>query len=193
MPKVISVNIGVPAAIDETTRKRRIVYSGIIKHPAEGPVAVRQLNLDGDKQADLTVHGGVNKAAYVYPSEHYEFWRAIYPQMKLEWGTFGENLTTEGILESDVHVGDRLSIGSTIFCVTEPRFPCYKLGIRFNDEGILKSFLESERSGYYLKVLKEGWIKAGDPISLQHIDTEGSETITSLVRMVKREEQQKSS
>src|SRR5207245_4435462 len=108
-----------------------------------------------------------------------------YPDMEMPWGTFGENFTTEGLLESEVHVGDRLGIGSAEFAVTQPRFPCYKLGLRFGTQAILKTFLDSERSGYYLKVLREGKVKAGDPIKTIEVN-ENSQTITSMVQMVKR-------
>jgi len=148
-------------------------------------VKVGRLNLEGDRQADLTVHGGVDKAVYAYPSEHYPFWVEKYPDTEMPWGSFGENLTTEGLLESEVHVGDRLGVGSAEFTVTQPRFPCYKLGLRFGTQAILKTFLDSERSGYYLKVLQEGKVKAGDPIKTLEVN-ENSPTITSMVQMVKR-------
>jgi len=148
-------------------------------------VKVGTLNLEGDRQADLTVHGGVDKAVYAYASEHYRFWVEKYPNMELPWGTFGENLTTEGLLEDKVHVGDRFGVGSAEFAVTQPRFPCYKLGLRFGTQAILKTFLDSERSGYYLKVLREGKVKAGDLIRTVEVN-ENSPTITSMVQMVKR-------
>ena len=146
---------------------------------------VGTLNLEGDRQGDLTVHGGVDKAVYAYASEHYRFWVEKYPNMELPWGTFGENLTTEGLLEDKVHVGDRFGVGSAEFAVTQPRFPCYKLGLRFGTQAILKTFLDSERSGYYLKVLREGKVKAGDLIRTVEVN-ENSPTITSMVQMVKR-------
>jgi len=161
------------------------VQSGFIKKPVSGAVKVRRLNLEGDRQADLTVHGGVDKAVYAYASEHYPFWVEKYPDMEMPWGTFGENLTTEGLLESEVHVGDRLGVGSAEFAATQPRFPCYKLGLRFGTQAILKTFLDSERSGYYLKVLREGTVKAGDLIRTVEVN-ENSPTITSMVQMVKR-------
>jgi len=183
MKRVISVNVGIPAEIGGTPKNRKVL-SGIIKNPVAGSVIVGKLNLDGDRQADLSVHGGEDKAVYVYPSEHYAFWRKQYPGVKLDWGTFGENLTTVGILESDVHIGDELAIGSAKFQVTQPRFPCFKLGIRFNDQEVIKTFLDSERTGFCLKVVKEGRIKAGDPIKLSRSRNE--ETITSIVQSVKK-------
>jgi MOSC domain-containing protein YiiM len=125
---------------------------------------VRTLNLDGDRQADLTVHGGPEKAVYVYPSEHYAFWKRELPEMDLPWGMFGENFTTEGINETETHIGDRFRIGSAEVMVTQPRMPCYKLGIRFGRTDIIKRFLVSERSGFYLSVLKEGEVGVGDEI-----------------------------
>ncbi len=161
------------------------IYSGFVKKPVTGEVKVGKLNLEGDRQADLTVHGGIDKAVYAYPSEHYPFWVEKYPDMEIPWGSFGENLTTEGLLESEVHLGDRLGVGSTELEVTQPRFPCYKLGLRFGTQAILKTFLDSERSGYYLKVLREGKVKAGDSIETIEVN-DNSPTITSMVQMVKR-------
>jgi len=161
------------------------IYSGFVKKPVTGEVKVGKLNLEGDRQADLTVHGGIDKAVYAYPSEHYPFWVEKYPDMEIPWGSFGENLTTEGLLESEVHLGDRLGVGSTELEVTQPRFPCYKLGLRFGTQAILKTFLDSERSGYYLKVLREGKVKAGDSIEAIEVN-DNSPTITSMVQMVKR-------
>lgn len=141
--------------------------------------------MEGDHQADLTVHGGEDKAVYAYPSEHYRYWAEKYPTTELPWGSFGENLTTEGLLEQDVHIGDRLALGTAEFAVTQPRFPCYKLGLRFGTQAILKTFLDSERSGYYLRVLREGQIEAGDNIEILESNM-NSMTITGAVRMVKR-------
>ena len=148
---------------------------------------VGRLNLEGDRQAGLTVHGGVDKAVYAYPSEHYPYWAEKYPKMAIPWGSFGENFTTEGLLEDEVHIGDRFVVGSAEFAVTQPRFPCYKLGLRFGTQAILKTFLDSGRSGYYLKVLREGKVKVGDTIRTVEVN-ENSPTITSIVRTVKRNE-----
>ena len=120
------------------------------------------LNLEGDGQADLTVHGGTSKAVYVYPAEHYDFWRGELPDMKLSWGHFGENLTTRGLLEDAVHIGDVFRIGSALTRVTEPRMPCFKLGIRFGRADMVKLFLAARRTGFYLAVLEEGAVEAGD-------------------------------
>jgi MOSC domain-containing protein YiiM len=138
--------------------------TSIYKSPAAGRVAVRWLNLDGDEQSDLTVHGGVDKAVYVYPSEHYAFWKNELPDAQLEWGAFGENFTISGLLESTVQIGDRLRIGTAEFTVTQPRMPCFKLGIKFGRDAIIKRFLESRRSGFYLRVEREGEVGAGDAI-----------------------------
>ena len=138
------------------------VSTGIFKEPVEGKVMLRTLNLDGDRQADLTVHGGVSKAVYAYPAEHYEFWKSELPEMLLPWGMFGENFTTEGLSESTVNIGDRFRIGSAELMVTQPRMPCYKLGIKFGRTDILRRLLASGRTGFYLSVLKEGEVEAGD-------------------------------
>lgn len=161
--RVISVNVGLPR---EVVWKGRTVSTGIFKEPVAGRVAVRKLNLDGDRQADLSVHGGPDKAIYVYPSEHYQYWREEFPEMELPWGMFGENLTIEGLLEQDVHIGDLFQIGSAKVIATQPRLPCYKLGIKFKRDDILKRFLASGRSGFYLSVLEEGDVAGGDSITL---------------------------
>jgi MOSC domain-containing protein YiiM len=127
---------------------------------------VSTLNVEGDQQSDLTVHGGPDKAVYAYPSEHYPFWRTELPGMDLPWGVFGENFTTAGLLEETVHIGDRFRVGSAEFVVTQPRMPCFKLGIRFNRSDMVKRFLQSGRTGFYFAVLKEGEVAAGDSIKL---------------------------
>jgi MOSC domain-containing protein YiiM len=143
---------------------------------------VNDLNLEGDAQADLRVHGGWSKAVYAYPSEHYDFWRAEYPDKEIEDAQFGENLATAGILESELFIGDRLRIGTAEFIVTEPRMPCYKLGIRFGRKDILRRFLQSRRSGFYLAVTKTGEVGAGDEIELLSKD-ENRVTVTDIVRL----------
>lgn len=127
---------------------------------------LRTLNLDGDRQADLSVHGGVSKAVYGYPVEHYGFWRKELPDMELPYGMFGENFTTEGLLETELNVGDRFRIGEAELMVTEPRLPCYKLGIKFGRTDIIRRFLQSRRTGFYFAVVKEGMVKSGDEIEL---------------------------
>jgi len=141
------------------------VESGIFKLPARGTVRVETLGLQGDVQADLTVHGGQKKAVYAYPSEHYEFWNNQL-HATFEWGMFGENLTTQGLLEESVHTGDCFQVGSAELIITQPRFPCYKLGMKFDSMKMVKRFQLSGRSGFYLGVLKEGEIAAGDQIRL---------------------------
>ncbi len=161
--RVVSVNVGKPREVEW---KGKIVSTSIFKEPVTGRVAMRRLNLDGDRQADLSVHGGPEKAVYVYPAEHYQFWRNEFPNMELPWSMFGENLTVEGLREDTVNIGDQLRIGSAQVVVTQPRMPCYKLGIKFKRDDILKRFLVSGRSGFYLAVLEEGEVEAGDPITL---------------------------
>jgi MOSC domain-containing protein YiiM len=161
--KLLSVNVGLPR---EVQADGRTVLTSIFKSPVSGRVPIRGNNLAGDQQSDLKVHGGRAKAVYAYPSEHYAFWREQLPAVDLPWGRFGENLTIEGVLETDVHVGDRLRIGTAELVVTQPRMPCFKLGIRFDDPGMLKRFLDSRRSGFYLMVAKEGDVAAGDRIEV---------------------------
>jgi MOSC domain-containing protein YiiM len=159
--KILSVNVGLPR---EVTWQGKLVTTGIFKEPVNAPVMMRTLNLEGDRQADLTVHGGVDKAVYVYPSEQYDYWRAELPGVDLPWGVFGENFTTEGLLEEAVYIGDRFRVGETEVMVTEPRMPCYKLGIKFGRADIIKRFLASRRTGFYFAVLREGMVGAGDAI-----------------------------
>src|SRR5204863_10010057 len=142
------------------------VTTGNFKEPIQERVMMRTLNLDGDQQADLTVHGGVSKAVYAYPSEHYNYWRSELPGMDLSWGMFGENFTTEGFLEDAVYIGDRFRIGETEVMVTEPRMPCYKLGIKFGRADIVKRFLASRRTGFYFAAVCEGMVGTGDAIRL---------------------------
>ncbi len=161
--KLISVNVG-PSR--EVEWRGNNISTGIFKSPVEGRIRLRTLSLDGDKQVDLTVHGGPDRAVYAYPSEHYEFWRAELNQLELPWGSFGENFTTAGLIEDAVHVGDRFRIGAAVLTVTQPRLPCYKLGIRFNDAQMVKRFLETDRSGFYMAVVEEGEVAAGDEIEV---------------------------
>jgi MOSC domain-containing protein YiiM len=160
--KLISVNVGRPRDLEWNGRE---VRTSIWKTAVPGRVRVRELNVDGDEQSDLTVHGGRDKAVYAYPSEHYEFWHRELPGMDLTWGAFGENFTTDGLLEPNVKIGDRIRAGSAELVVTQPRMPCYKLGIRFGREDMLKRFLKSGRSGFYLAVLREGEVGSGDAIA----------------------------
>jgi MOSC domain-containing protein YiiM len=160
---VVSVNVGLPITV---RTKKREVTTGIVKRPVEGRVAIRRLNLDGDRQADLTVHGGPAKAVYAYPLEHYAYWAGELGG-KVPLGAFGENLTIAGLpLEDEAAVGDRFRVGTAELVVTQPRIPCFKLGVRFGREDIVKRFLASGRSGYYLAVAVEGDVGAGDDVEL---------------------------
>jgi len=161
--KLVSVNVGLPRLV---LRSGEPVSTGIFKEPVAGRVMLRTLNLDGDRQADLSVHGGPSKAVYVYPSEHYDFWKRELPEMDLPWGMFGENFTTRGVREQEMNIGDKFRIGEATVMATEPRMPCYKLGLRFGRTDIIKRFLASERSGFYLAVLQEGEVGTGDEIEL---------------------------
>ncbi len=155
--QIVSVNVGLPR---EVPWNKITISTGIYKKPVIGDVVVRKLNLEGDRQADLTVHGGPYKAVYAYPAEHYGFWRDEFPEMPLTWGYFGENLTTTGLREDEVYIGDTFRIGSATFQVTQPRLPCYKLALRFGRDDIIKRFLASRRTGFYLSVLEEGTVRA---------------------------------
>lgn len=177
--KILSVNVGLPREVDW---KGRVVTTGIFKEPVEGRVMMRTLNLDGDGQADLSVHGGPTKAVYLYPIEHYVYWRTEFPEMDFPPGMFGENLTTEGLFEDAVNVGDRFRVGTAEVMVTEPRIPCYKLGVKFGRDDIVKRFLASHRSGFYCAVLREGEVGAGDTIELTRRDVNNI-TVTDITRL----------
>jgi MOSC domain-containing protein YiiM len=160
--KLLSVSVGLPREVEW---KGKLVRTSIFKTPVTGRVPVTKLNLKGDQQSDLSVHGGIDKAVYAYPPEHYAFWRQQLPGVDLPSGAFGENFTTEG-LDEGTHIGDRFRIGSAEFAVTQPRMPCFKLGIRFGNAAIIKQFLQSGRTGFYFSVLVEGEVGAGDTIEL---------------------------
>jgi MOSC domain-containing protein YiiM len=181
--KLVSVNIGHPR---EVIYKGKTVTTGIFKEPVEGRIRLRTLNLDGDRQADLSVHGGLSKAAYAYPIEHYEYWREQLPGVDLPWGMFGENFTTEGLREDSVNIGDRFRIGSAEVMVTEPRLPCYKLAAKFGRDDIIKRFLHSGRTGFYFAVMQEGEVGTGDGIELVSRD-EHSVTVADITRLYVRE------
>ena len=159
--KLASLNCGLPREVEW---HGRTVTTGIFKEPVGGRVALRRLNLDGDRQADLTVHGGEAKAVYCYPLAHYEYWKAELPGRTLSMGMLGENFTTDGLSETSVFLGDKFSIGSAEVVVTQPRLPCYKLGIRFQSDEMVKRFLASGRTGFYVAVTREGDVAAGDAI-----------------------------
>jgi len=167
---LVSVNVGLPREVDWRGRR---VRTSIWKAPVPGRVHVDRLNLEGDRQSDLSVHGGPDKAVYAYPSEHYPYWRRELPGRDLPWGAFGENFTTAGLLEEDVQIGDHLRVGSAEFLVTQPRMPCYKLGLRFGRDDMVKRFLASGRTGFYLAVLREGDVGSGDPIEFTARDGHG--------------------
>jgi MOSC domain-containing protein YiiM len=168
--QLLSISVGLPR---EVQWRGKTVRTSIFKAAVARRVRVGLLNLEGDRQSDLSVHGGPEKAVYVYPAEHYAFWRAELPDVDLPWGAFGENYTTEGMLEDAVHIGDRLRAGSAEFVVTQPRLPCFKLGIRFGRPDMVKRFQHSGRTGFYLAVLREGEVTAGDPVELIAQDGHG--------------------
>lgn len=177
--QVISVNVGHPREIDW---KGKPVLTGIFKEPVEGRIMMRTLNLDGDQQADLSVHGGLEKAVYAYGIEHYEYWRQELPNEALPWGAFGENLSVLGMLENTVNIGDRYRIGSAEVMVTQPRFPCYKLNLKFGRDDMVKRFLKSRLSGIYFSVVQEGEVGTGDRIELISRD-ENNVTVADIVQI----------
>ncbi len=182
--QLISVNVGLPR---EVTWKGKTVKTGIFKEPVSDRIMLRSLNLDGDGQADLTVHGGLDKAVYVYPFEHYDYWRGELPDTELTPGIFGENFTITGLREEDVNIGDRFGIGNVNLMVTQPRLPCYKLGIRFGRPDMVKRFLASRRTGFYFRVLQEGEVGAGDTLELVSRD-DNNITVADITQLYVREE-----
>jgi MOSC domain-containing protein YiiM len=181
--ELISVNVSLPR---DVMWKGRTVTTGIFKEPVGGSVHLRKLNLDGDRQADLSVHGGPDKAVYAYPSEHYEYWRSKLERHNLPWGMFGENFTVQGMLEDETNIGDTFRIGSALVRVAQPRMPCYKLGVKFGRDDILKLFLNSLRSGFYFSVLEEGAVAAGNEIKLVARDPNNI-TVTDITRLYSTE------
>jgi MOSC domain-containing protein YiiM len=165
--RVESVNVGLPR---EVFWKGRTVLTSIFKEPVADRVALRRLNLDGDQQSDLKAHGGPDMAVYLYPAEYYAFWREQFPEMELPWGMFGENLTIWGLLDESVYIGDELRVGTARLAVTQPRVPCFKLALKFGRDDILKRLYRSGYSGFYCRVLEEGDVATGDPITLVHRD-----------------------
>lgn len=177
--KLLSVNCGMP---------RQVIWNGmnvttsIYKEPVAGRVALRTLNLDGDRQSDLSVHGGKDKAVYCYPVAHYEYWKAKLPGRALPPGSFGENFTIDSPLEDAVHIGDRFSVGTAEVIVTQPRLPCFKLGIKFGSDDMVRRFLASGRTGYYLAVMREGEVGTGDEVSLLGRDP-GGVSVSEITRL----------
>lgn len=158
---LISVNVGMPASVMSGEKS---VLTGIFKQPVSGPVAVHKLNLDGDGQADLVHHGGESKAVYAYAVEHYAYWQKVLNRPAMPYGQFGENLTVSGLDEAELCVGDQLAIGDVLLTISQPRVPCFKLGIRLQDERMPKLFAQSLRTGFYLRVIRQGTIAAGDAV-----------------------------
>jgi MOSC domain-containing protein YiiM len=165
--RLVSIQVGIPRIV---TIDGQEVATSIYKSPIKGRVQLRSANLEGDKQADLSVHGGRDKAVYAYPSEHYSYWKKELSGVDLPWGAFGENFTTEGLTEDAVCLGDRFTIGTAEVVVTQPRLPCFKLNLKFDSDVMAKRFLASRRSGFYLRVLREGEVGPGDEIVRIHQD-----------------------
>jgi MOSC domain-containing protein YiiM len=181
--KLISLNVARPRL---ALYRGTAFNTGIFKQPVSGPVQLRILNLDGDRQADLSVHGGPYKAVYAYPSEHYPFWRQELSGIDLPWGMFGENFTTEGLAETALHIGDCLQVGTATVMVRQPRVPCYKLAAKFQRDDLPQRFLDSGRSGFYFSVEKEGSVAAGDSFEFLSRD-EQAITIEEMNRLFVRE------
>ncbi len=161
--KVVSLNVGTP---QQKEWMGKTVRTGIFKSPVTGKRNVSFVNIEGDEQADLRVHGGANKAVYAYDLSHYEHWKTVLQREQWEYGLFGENLTTEGLPDDEARIGDIYQIGTARFQIVQPRFPCTKLNVRFALPDMMEKFREEKRNGIYLRVLEEGVIEAGDKIVL---------------------------
>ncbi len=177
--KLLSVNVSQPKEVSYNGKR---IKTGIFKEPVSGRTMMRRLNLDGDGQGDLTVHGGVHKAVYIYTIEHYDYWKRELVRDDLTYGKFGENLTVEDMLEDTVHIGDVFRIGEALVEVSQPRVPCFKLGIKMRDPQIVKPFLQSERVGFYVRVLEEGEVGAGDAIERTKVGG-GQMTVKEIVHL----------
>ena len=177
--KLLSVNVSKPKEVSYNGER---IKTGIFKEPVSGRTMMRRLNLDGDGQGDPSVHGGVHKAVYVYPMEHYDYWKHELGRKDLTYGQFGENLTVEGLLEETVHIGDVFRVGEALVEVSQPRVPCFKLGIKMGNPQIVKPFLASERVGFYVRVLEEGEVGAGDAIERTKVG-DGGMTVKEIVHL----------
>ena len=165
--EIVSLNVSLPREIEVGGQK---VRTGIFKEPVDKRLMLHQLNFDGDGQADLMAHGGIYKAVYGYPYEHYATWQSELERDDFTYGQFGENLTTRGLLENEIYVGNVYRIGDAVLQITQPRVPCYKLAIRMNDAKFVKKFMKAERTGFYFRVIEEGEVGAGDSITLLEED-----------------------
>jgi MOSC domain-containing protein YiiM len=181
--KVLSTNIGQPKEVLWQGVK---VKTGIYKEPVEA-ISIRKFFVEGDNVSDLRVHGGESKAVYGYPSEHYEFWGNEYPALTMNWGMFGENITTEGLLEKEILIGSVYRIGTALLRITEPRMPCFKLAAKFGSVDVIRRFMKSRKPGFYFAVLEEGIVKSGDAISMER-EGEPGYTLVDEVRSRQRDE-----
>ena len=181
--KVLSVHVG---SLQEMLRNGKKIQTGIFKQPTEGPIEVKRLGLEGDQQANKKLHGGIYKAICVYPSEHYDLWKEELGKPDLSFGDFGENLTTVGLMEGDIRLGDRLRIGSVEIVVTQPREPCITLNARLDTKDLSARICKSGRSGFYFSVMKEGIIKNGDSIEYINRD-ENRVTVSDFNRIINGE------
>lgn len=175
--KIISTNIGEPRVLQYDGKE---VKTGLFKHPAEEPVFLGNEDVEKDHVMDRKHHGGVDKACYLYPADHYPYWQDLYPKLAFNWGMFGENLTVKGLYEADVNIGDVFQVGEAIVQATQPRQPCFKLEFRFNDRQIIRKFVDSGFSGIYVRVLKNGYVKAGD--TMERIERKESVSIQKVFK-----------
>lgn len=177
--KIISINIGDPQTIEWNGKA---IQTGIYKYPVSEPVFLGKENVENDSVIDRKHHGGIDKACYLYSADHYSYWGNFYPGLEMPWGMFGENLTIEGLHENDIHIGDIFQAGEVAVQVTQPRQPCYKLGIRFGDSRVVKQFVESGFPGVYVKIINTGFVRPGDPFV--RIEMKNSVTVQKVFRLL---------
>ncbi|MDA3928207.1 MAG: MOSC domain-containing protein [Prolixibacteraceae bacterium] len=180
MARIVSTNIGEKVSI---VHQGKEVKTGIYKYAFDTAIYLGKTDVQTDNVVDRKYHGGIDKACYLYPSENYKYWQQQFPNLKMEWGMFGENLTTEGLLESEIHIGSVYRIGETFVQVTQPRQPCYKLGIRFKDSKVVKLFSNSPYPGIYVRVLREGLVRTDDSIELLDNQIE-NQTLTEVFELL---------
>ena len=184
--KIISTNIGDAVEIEWQGKK---VKTGIYKYPVAGPIFLEKEDVRNDQVIDRRYHGGADKACYLYSKDHYPYWQSLYPELDWQWGMFGENLTVEGIDESMIRIGDVFRLGEALVQVTQPRQPCFKLGVRFGDPKMVRAFLESPYPGVYVRILEEGFVKTGDEMSLEKQAT-GNMTLAEVFSLFTRNNDQ---
>ena len=184
--KIISTNIGEPRVIYWNGRE---VKTGIFKYPVNQQIYLGTEDVENDHVTDRRFHGGVDKACYLYSADHYQYWQKLYPELEMTWGIFGENLTVGGLHEVQINIGDIFKIGEAVVQATQPRQPCFKLEFRFNNDKIVKQFIDSGFAGVYVRVLEKGNVKTGN--TLDRIERKNSLSVQKVFELLYTSEFQK--